>query len=93
MSNGATEAVNNLLKRVKRAAFGFTSFRNRRIRTLLYAGKPNWEFLPTITYTGDWWFRRTGHRHDRSLPWRALTAPGGHTSGRNKGTQDLGIRK
>ena len=47
--NGPTEAVNNLLKRVKRAAFGFTSFRNYRIRTLLYAGTPNWELLPTIT--------------------------------------------
>ena len=36
VSNGPTEAVNNLLKRVKRAAFGFTSFRNYRSRTLLY---------------------------------------------------------
>lgn len=49
VSNGPTEAVNNLLKRVKRAAFGFTSFRNYRIRTLLYAGKPNWDLLATIT--------------------------------------------
>ena len=39
VSNGPTEAVNNLIKRVKRAAFGFTSFRNYRIRSLLYAGK------------------------------------------------------
>ena len=43
-----TEAVNNLIKRVKRAAFGFTSFRNYRIRSLLYAGKPNWNLLGTI---------------------------------------------
>ena len=28
VSNGPTEAVNNLIKRVKRAAFGFTSFRD-----------------------------------------------------------------
>jgi transposase len=49
VSNGPTEAVNNLIKRVKRAAFGFTSFRNYRIRSLLYAGKPHWELLPTIT--------------------------------------------
>ena len=49
VSNGPTEAANNLLKRVKRAAFGFTSFRNYRIRTLLYAGKPNWDLLATIT--------------------------------------------
>jgi transposase len=49
VSNGPTEAANNLIKRVKRAAFGFTSFRNYRIRALLYAGRPNWELLPTIT--------------------------------------------
>ena len=49
VSNGPTEAANNLIKRVKRAAFGFTSFRNYRIRSLLYAGKPNWALLPTIT--------------------------------------------
>lgn len=49
VTNGPTEAVNNLLKRVKRAAFGFTSFRNYRVRSLLYAGKPNWELLASIT--------------------------------------------
>jgi transposase len=49
VTNGPTEAVNNLIKRVKRAAFGFTSFRNYRIRSLLYAGKPNWNLLATIT--------------------------------------------
>ena len=48
VSNGPTEAANNLIKRVKRAAFGFTSFRNYRIRALLYAGKPNWDLLATI---------------------------------------------
>jgi hypothetical protein len=36
-------------QRVKRAAFGFTSFRNYRIRTLLYAGNPDWDLLATIT--------------------------------------------
>jgi transposase len=49
VSNGPTEAVNNLIKRVKRAAFGFTSFRNYRIRSLLYTGTPNWDLLATIT--------------------------------------------
>ena len=49
VSNGPTEAVNNLIKRVKRTAFGFTSFRNYRVRSLLYAGKPNWSLLATIT--------------------------------------------
>ena len=49
VSNGPTEAVNNLVKRVKRVAFGMTNFTNYRIRALLYAGKPNWDLLPTIT--------------------------------------------
>ena len=41
--------MNNLIKRVKRVAFGFTSFRNYRIRSLLYAGRPNWSLLDTVT--------------------------------------------
>jgi transposase len=48
-TNGPTEAMNNLIKRVKRVAFGFTSFRNYRIRSLLSAGKPNWDLLATVT--------------------------------------------
>ena len=49
VTNAATEAANNLIKRVKRVAFGFTNFNNYRIRALLYAGKPNWALLNTIT--------------------------------------------
>jgi transposase len=49
VSNGPTEAINNLIKRVRRVAFGFTSFRNYRVRSLLDAGRPNWDLLPTIT--------------------------------------------
>ena len=49
VSNAATEAANNLIKRVKRAAFGFTNFTNYRIRALLYAGKPDWALLDTLT--------------------------------------------
>jgi transposase len=49
VSNGPTEAVNNLIKRIKRVGFGFRSFNHYRIRTLLYAGRPNWDLLPTIT--------------------------------------------
>jgi transposase len=49
LSNGPTEAANNLIKRVKRVAFGLTRFRNHRIRVLLYAGRPNWDLLATIT--------------------------------------------
>jgi transposase len=48
VSNGPTEAMNNLAKRVKRVAFGFRSFRNYRVRTLLYAGRPNWALLATL---------------------------------------------
>ena len=48
-SNGPAEAINNLVKRVKRAAFGFREFRNYRIRSLLYAGRPDWTLLATIT--------------------------------------------
>jgi len=49
VSNGPTEAANNLIKRIKRVGFGFTRFANYRIRVLLYAGKPNWDLLATIT--------------------------------------------
>ena len=49
VSNGPTEAVNNLVKRVKRVAFGIRQFRNYRIRALLYAGRPNWDLLDQLT--------------------------------------------
>jgi transposase len=45
VSNGPTEAINNLIKRVKRVAFGFRRFAHYRIRALLYAGRPNWDLL------------------------------------------------
>ena len=48
-SNGPAEAVNNLIKRVKRVAFGFRKFRHYRIRSLLYAGRPNWDLLAGVT--------------------------------------------
>jgi transposase len=49
VSNGPTEATNNLMKRIKRIGFGFRCFRHYRIRVLLYAGRPNWDLLATIT--------------------------------------------
>ena len=49
VTNAPTEAANNLIKRVKRAAFGLPDFNNYRIRALLYAGKPNWALLDTLT--------------------------------------------
>ena len=45
MTNGPTEALNNLIKRIKRAAFGFRNFANYRIRALLYAGHPTGTYL------------------------------------------------
>ncbi|MGD1012543.1 MAG: transposase [Acidimicrobiales bacterium] len=48
VSNGPTEAANNLIKRVKRAAFGFTKFANYRIRSLLYAGKPDSSLIGVV---------------------------------------------
>ena len=52
ISNGPTESMNNLAKRIKRVGFGFRSFRNYRIRTLLYAGKPDWSLLATLRVAG-----------------------------------------
>jgi transposase len=49
VSNGPTEAINNLVKRIKRVAFGMRSFRNYRLRALLYAGRPNWTLLDTLS--------------------------------------------
>jgi transposase len=49
ISNGPTEATNNLIKVIKRIGFGFRRFRNYRLRVLLYAGRPNWDLLATLT--------------------------------------------
>ena len=48
VSNGPTEAVNSLIKRIKRVGFGFRKFAHYRIRVLLYAGRPNWDLLATV---------------------------------------------
>ena len=49
VTDGPTEAINNVIKRVKRAALGFRRFTHYRIRALLYAGKPNWTILNRLT--------------------------------------------
>lgn len=49
VTNGPTEAMNSLIKRIKRVGFGFRRFRNYRLRVLLYAGRPHWHRLATIT--------------------------------------------
>jgi hypothetical protein len=48
ITNAPTEALSNLIKRIKRIGFGFRNFENYRIRALLYAGKPNWRVLGSI---------------------------------------------
>ena len=48
VTNGPTESLNNLIKRIKRIGFGFRNFENYRIRALLYAGRPNWRVLGSI---------------------------------------------
>ena len=42
-SNGPTEGLNLLVKKVKRAGHGFRSFANYRLRILLHAGGVSWE--------------------------------------------------
>ncbi len=51
-TNGPTEAMNDLIKRIKGVAFGFTNFRNYRVRAHLYAGKPDWSLLANLTPLG-----------------------------------------
>ncbi len=41
-SNGPTEGLNLLVKKVKRAGHGFRCFANYRLRILLHAGGVNW---------------------------------------------------
>jgi transposase len=41
-SNGPTEGMNFCAKQVKRAGRGFTTFKNYRLRVLLYAGRVAW---------------------------------------------------
>jgi transposase len=48
VTNGPTESMNNLSKRIKRVAFGMTNFVHWRIRVLLYAGRPDWSLLSRV---------------------------------------------
>ena len=49
VTNGPTEAANNLAKLIKRVSFGITNFDHYRTRVLLYAGKPDWTLLDDLT--------------------------------------------
>jgi transposase len=48
VSNSPTEALNNLVKRIKRIGFALRNFANYGDQALLYAGKPNWRGLGSI---------------------------------------------
>jgi len=47
VSNGPTEGMNSLIKKVKRIAAGFRNFAHYRLRVLLYAGGCHWDLLGT----------------------------------------------
>jgi transposase len=47
VSNGPTEGLNALIKKVKRIAAGFRSFAHYRLRILLHTGNCNWARLGT----------------------------------------------
>jgi transposase len=44
-SNGPAEAMNLLIKKIKRVGHGFRRFANYRLRVLLYTGACNWTHL------------------------------------------------
>jgi hypothetical protein len=46
--SGPTSAMNNLLKRLRGVAFGFTNFEYFRIRAPPYTGRPNFTVLDFI---------------------------------------------
>jgi transposase len=48
-SNGPTEAMNLLVKKIKRCGHGFKSFRNYRLRVLLHCGGIQWNAHPATT--------------------------------------------
>jgi transposase len=51
LSNGPTEAVNLLVKKIKRVGHGFRNFDNYRLRLLLHCGV-TWEDAPTARLRG-----------------------------------------
>ena len=46
-SNGPTEGLNLLVKKVKRCGHGFTNFEHYRLRVLLHAGGVTWPTRPS----------------------------------------------
>jgi len=64
-SNGPTEALNLLIKMVKRAGHGFRNFTNYRLRILLHAGGVNWTSLRPPTPS----LRPPDHARTRGPPY------------------------
>ncbi len=50
-SNGPTEGINLLIKKVKRVGHGFRNFNNYRLRLLLHCGV-QWQTAPTARVRG-----------------------------------------
>ena len=50
-SNGPTEGINLLIKKVKRVGRGFRNFNNYRLRLLLHCGV-TWHTVPTTRVRG-----------------------------------------
>ena len=48
-SNGPTEGLNNIIKKIKRIAAGFTNFNHYRTRILLAIGGCNWTLIGAST--------------------------------------------
>jgi transposase len=70
-SNGPTEAVNLLIKKVKRVGHGFRNFANYRLRLLLHCGV-TWQTHPTARLRGrsPRLVHRDGRRTRTTLPRR-----------------------
>ena len=43
LSNARSEAVNALIKKIKRVGHGFRNLENYRLRLLLHCGAPTWQ--------------------------------------------------
>lgn len=52
LSNARTEAINGLMKKVKRVGHGFRNLRNYRLRLLLHCGGVNWQHQPAAKLRG-----------------------------------------
>ncbi len=52
LSNARTEAINGLMKKVKRVGHGFRNLRNYRLRLLLHCGGVAWQHQPAARLRG-----------------------------------------